>query len=289
MLIKLAAKPYPSWKAVVDLGNGAQSEIIPKVLEKLNLKVIAINNTPIPEKFMARDTEAGETFGELANLITTNKADFGIVFDADGDRVVFIDKTGQFIPGDYTGALIAKDAPTRSVVTPINTSQVVEYLGKKVYRTRVGSPFVVQKMKDTGAGFGFEANGGGIFPEIMMSRDGGSTTIKILNLMKKTKKSLGQLVGELPKFYLYKTKVDCPWELNLRVLQVAKEKIKGVKIEELDGLKIWIDKLTWILFRASANAPEFRVFAEAKDERKAKELAEEGMNLVKSVIKGNTN
>lgn len=284
MLIKLATKPFPSWKVVVDLGNGAQSEIIPKVLKRLNLKVIVINNTPIPKKFMTRDTEAGETFKEVANLIRSKKADCGIVFDADGDRVVFVDEKGQFIPGDYTGALIAKDAPGSSVVTPINTSQVVEYIGKKVYRTCVGSPYVVEKMKEVGASFGFEANGGGISAEVMMSRDGGSTMIKILNLMKKAGKRLEQLVDELPKFYLYRTKVDCPWELDLKVLQAAKEKFKSKKIEELDGLKIWVDESTWILFRASANAPEFRVFAEAKSEKEARKLGEDGIKLVKEVI-----
>lgn len=284
MLIKLAVKPYPSWKVVVDPGNGAQSEIMPRILQKLNLNVIAINNEPTPEKFMARDTEAGETFEEVASLISKEKADLGIIFDADGDRAVFIDEKGQLVPGDYTGTLIAKHSNTPVVVTPINTSQVVEHLGKPVIRTKVGSPYVVEAMKKHRATFGFEASGGGISAEIMMSRDGGSLTIKLLNIMKKEKKTLRQLVDALPIFFIFKTKVDCPWELDQAVLKAAKEKFKGKKIEELDGLKIWIDKSTWILFRPSSNAPEFRVFAEAKTKKQAFKLGQDGIKFVKEII-----
>lgn len=285
MLINLANKPLPNWKVVVDPGNGAQSKIMPRVFNNLNLKVVAINNEPSPKNFMARDTEAGETFSGVTRLISKEKADLGIIFDADGDRVIFIDENGRFIPGDYSGALIAKHSDTPVVATPINTSQVVEHLDKPVIRTKVGSPYVVETMKKNKATFGFEANGGGISAEIMMSRDGGSSAIKILNIMKKEKKSLGQLVGTLPQFFIFRTKVNCPWELDAIILKEAKRKFKGVKVEELDGLKIWQDETSWILFRPSSNAPEFRVFAEARTQKRASQLGKDGIKFVKEMIR----
>jgi len=169
-------------------------------------------------------------------------------------------------------------------VTPINTSQVVNYIGKKVLRTKVGSPYVVEAMKRNNAAFGFEANGGGISAEIMMSRDGGSMIIKMFNLIKRNKKSLGQLVSELPKFYIYRAKVDCPRERNKEILERVKKVFQGTRTEEVDGLKIWIDQATWILFRPSQNAPEFRVFAESKNETQTRKLAEDGIKLVKEIL-----
>ncbi len=288
MLNGLADSPYPSWKLVIiDPGNGAQSDTIPQVLSGLGLPIKEINAS-IQGEFIARDTETEGVLADLQKLVIKEKADLGIAYDYDGDRVVFVDEKGNFIPGDYSGALIAKESPGEAIVTPINTSQVVEYIGKKVLRTKVGSPYVVEAMKKNKAPFGFEANGGGISSEIMMSRDGGSMTIKILNLMKKTGKSLGQLVSELPKFYIYRTKIDCPWEEDEKVLEKAKRVYKGIKTEEIDGLKIWLDNSTWILFRASQNAPEFRVFAEAKDEKEARKLVEDGIELVKEVIASGT-
>ena len=285
MLVNLADKPYPKWKLViVDPGNGAQSDTMPQVLSRLGLSIKEINAS-IQGKFIARDTETEGVLANLQKLVKKEKADMGIAYDYDGDRVIFIDEKGEFIPGDYTGALIAKFSDTPLTITPISTSQAVEYIDKPIIRTKIGSPYVVEAMKKHKASFGFEASGGGISAEIMMSRDGGSTTIKLLNILKKQNITLSSLVATLPRFYLYKVKVDCPQELNMVIIKEAKKKFKGIKVEEIDGLKIWVDESTWILFRPSSNAPEFRVFAEAKDKKKAKELAEEGMNFVKNIIK----
>ena len=285
MLAGLADEPYPDWKLViVDPGNGGQSDTMPQVLTRLGLKVSEINAS-IQGEFIARDTETEGVLANLQKLVKKEKADMGIAYDYDGDRVVFVDEKGEFIPGDYTGALIAKHGDTQQVITPINTSQVVEHLDKPVIRTRVGSPYVVEVMKKNKATFGFEANGGGISAEVMMSRDGGSTTIKVLNILKKHGGSLSSLIDTLPRFYLYRVKVDCPRKLNKVIMKEAKKEFKGIKVEEIDGLKIWLSNNSWILFRPSSNAPEFRVFAEAEKKEEAKKIAEKGMNLVKSKIK----
>lgn len=284
-LKKMAMVPYPSWKIVVDTGNGAQSVVIPNLLSQLGLQVKTLNDD-VSQPILTRDPEAQDTgeFQQFQEEVKRNKADFGLVYDSDGDRVTFFNDNGEFIPGDYIGTLLSREINTNFIVTPINTSQVVDYIGKPVIRTRVGSPYVVQTMKEKGATFGFEANGGGIFANIMYSRDGGSSTIQMLNLMVKTKRSLNELIKELPKFFSYRTKVDCPWRFDEKVLKEAKKRFKGIKTEEIDGLKIWMDKTSWILFRSSKNAPEFRVFAEAESQLRATKLGEDGIKLVKGVI-----
>jgi phosphomannomutase/phosphoglucomutase len=285
MLLNLVKSPYPKWKVVIDAGNGCQLKVMPELFKRLGLKVKIINGSLQPEKFIARDTETEEAAKELQEKVKKERADFGIAFDGDGDRVVFVDEKGRFIPGDYIGTLIAKYSPTATVIIPTNTSQVVETIGKKVVRTKVGSPYVVEAMKKYKATFGFEANGGGISAEIMMSRDAGSVTIKILNLLAQSKKTLGELINTLPQFFLYRTKVNCPQELNSIILKEAKKKFKGVKTEEIDGLKLWTTNSSWILFRPSSNAPEFRVFAEAKTKEEAKKLGQAGIGFVKSLVK----
>lgn len=286
MLLGVAKTPYPSWKAVVDPGNGAQSVVMPEVFSELGINTVVINSDPKPEKFLARDTENEGELKSLQRQVLSQKADFGVAWDADGDRCVFVDEKGSFIPGDYTGTLIAKQASGDVVVTPINTSSVVDQIEKKVMRTKVGSPYVVAKMKETNASFGFEANGGGIFKG-MLSRDGGRTAVEVLNLLKASGKSLSELVGQLPKFYLFRTKVEYKWELKEKIIQQAKKTFKGKKVEELDGLKIWLDESAWILFRSSANAPEFRVFTQAKTRKQAVELGKKGIKFVKRIIAEN--
>lgn len=269
-------------KIVIDAGNGTQSEVMPYVLRRIGFEVVEIN-TNLQEGLISRDTEVEGDFKTLQKEVKKQKADLGIGYDSDGDRCIFVDDKGNFIPGDYTGALIAREIASDMVVTPINTSQVVEYVSKRVYRTKVGSPFVVAKMKETGAKFGFEANGGGIFSD-MKTRDGGRTTVEILNIISFSKKKLSELVSELPKFYILRDKIDYKWELKDRIIEAAEQSFAGIKKEKIDGLKIWIDKKTWILFRSSQNAPEFRVFVESESYKKSRDLLNEGLRLVRNLV-----
>ncbi|MDP3994529.1 MAG: hypothetical protein Q8P91_01705 [bacterium] len=284
MLLDLADKPYSSLRIVVDTGNGAQTAIMSHVLKDLGVDVVPTNNDYC-DQVLARDTEVEAHFESLKTKVLEEKADLGVGYDMDGDRVIFVDKNGKFIPGEYSSTILAKYEDTGKIVVTFNVSQIAEQIGKEVIRTKVGSPFVVEEMKRSGADFGFEANGGGIFGKIMFSRDGGSTTIKMLNLMKRENKSLDQLIAELPKFYVFKDKVDCPWEKDERINEAVKKKYQGMKIEELDGIKVWPGLTSWILFRSSQNAPEFRVFAEAKTQEEASKLGQDGIELVKEVIK----
>jgi len=284
MLLKLAETPYPKWKTVIDCNNGCQSKIIPGLLKKLGLETKTLNTSLKPKNFIAKDTETEEAVEKLQKEVKRTRADFGIAFDGDGDRVVFVDEKGRFITGDYSGTLISKYSNSIVIVTPINTSQVIDRIKKRVIRTKVGSPFVVETMRKSEATFGFEANGGGFSAEIMMSRDGGSSTIKILNLLKQSGKTLGELVNTLPRFFLYRTKVECPRELNRVIIKEAKKNFGGIKVEEIDGLKIWVNRTKWILFRPSNNAPEFRVFAEAENKKEAEKLGKNGIKFVKSLI-----
>ena len=133
------------------------------------------------------------------------------------------------------------------------------------------------------ANFGYEANGGGIFSE-MLSRDGGRVTVEILNIIAKKARKLSQIIEELPKYFLLREKIEYKWELKDKIIDKAKENFKGIKIEEIDGIKIWINDNTWILFRSSLNAPEFRVFVESADKKTANDLLDRGLKLVKDIV-----
>jgi len=285
MLVNLA-KADSQVKVVIDAGNGTQSKTVPEALENLGVKVVRIN-CDLNKTMLARDTETEDAFPELKNAVVREKANFGIGYDADGDRAIFVDENGFALNGEVSCSIIAKHSKELIIATPINTSSVVEHLGKKVIRTKVGASYVVEAMKQHGSKVGFESNGGYISGEIFYSRDGGSTTIKMLNLLIKTAKRLSELVAELPKYYTIKNKTDCPREINTLILTEVRKRYTKQKIEDLDGLKVWADSNSWVLFRPSGNAPEFRVFAEAKTDAKAKKLAKKGMALVKKVIEEN--
>ena len=288
MLFNLVQNDLPRWKVALDCANGAQSVVMPALLRRLGLNIVEVNCDP-QKPFIARDTDTDDKaeIELLKETVKNNSCDFGIAFDGDGDRVVFIDENGNFVQGEYTCSLIAKETDGENVVTTISSSQVVEKIGKNIVRTRVGSPYVIKKMKEVGASFGFEQNGGGISQEIMMTRDGGSLTMKILNLLFNFGGKFSKLIETLPKFYMKRSKIDYKWNLKDLILSEAKLKFKGINLDETDGLKIWIDDSTWMLFRSSANAPEFRVFAESTDEKKAEKLLSDGLAFVQEIVTKN--
>ena len=273
-----------SYKIVADPGNGVQTEVLRTVLPKLGHELIMINGD-LKKELLSRDTEADGSFKDLQDAVIKNKADLGMGFDTDGDRVIFIDHLGNFIPGDYSGTLIAKNHPSDTIVTPVNVSNVIESIGKKIIRTKVGSPFVVAAMKDNQAGFGFESNGGGVYKDVMLSRDAGNSVISILNILSSSKKTLSELVSELPKYYIRKQKFDCPTEKNSLILEKAKDFTSTKSVDTTDGLKLIIDDHNWVLFRPSSNAPEFRVFVEADSQQKADKLLSDALEYAKNLIK----
>lgn len=283
LLTNLAVSSNGKRKLVLDCQNGCQSEVMPEVLTRLGLEINKIN-ADVQGEFLGRDTETQNAVVDLQKAVLINKADLGIAYDFDGDRAVFVDEQGQFVPGDYSGTLIARETEGEKIVTTFSTSQVIDQIGKQIIRTKIGSPYVAQAIKENDAVFGFESNGGCFFPDLMLSRDGGSTTIKFLNIFLNQKLPMSAFVATLPKYYLYKDKVECPFEKAPFILEEAKKQIKGVRIEEIDGLKIWINENSWILFRSSKNAPEFRVFAESPSETDSQNLAQKGIELVKKLI-----
>src|SRR5262249_28307009 len=96
--------------------------------------------------------------------------------------------------------------------------------------------------------------------------------------------SLATLYDSLPKLYLSRQKVDCPFAKYPQVLAAVREKYAGKKTDELDGLKIFLDNSSWILFRGSGNSPEFKVFAESSNQHHATQLGNQGLDLVKKVL-----
>lgn len=284
LLRKLADLPYPNWKIVVDTANGTQTQIVRDLFPDLGLDFTCTDYCNIQSPhFVPRDTEVESHFAALEKQVVKSGADLGIGFDADGDRVIFVDETGHYVPGDFSCSLIAKHSGTRCVVTPVSTSSVVEHIGLPVYYTPVGSTHVAAMMKTRNCSFGFEANGGSISAELHYGRDGGTTLIKFLNLLKKLRQPLSQVLEDLPQFYMFRDKTDCPFAKYPAVYEAAKSRYPGSPIDTTDGVKIGLGEDTWLLFRGSGNAPEFRVMAQSPDSKKAQSLGHSGLALVRSI------
>lgn len=283
------------YHVVLDCGNGAGCFVTPKLLEKLGCKATYLfcepdgtfpghNSEPLPENLTV-----------LIKKVPEVKADFGVAQDGDADRAIFIDEKGTYIWGDKTLALGAKYATkgkNRTAVTPVTTSScfddvVLENNGRVIH-TAVGSPIVARVMIQEKAAFGGEENGGLIFPEMQYCRDSAMSIAKILEIMAKENKKLSELISEIPKYEVYKTKMPCPddkKEIVMKTLAQQTKKDKNVKqVDETDGVKLYLND-GWVLMRPSGTEPIFRVYAESKNKDRSEEIALTYKKLAENLIK----
>ncbi|CAD5243745.1 phosphoglucosamine mutase [Thermococcus camini] len=281
-------KPF----VVVDTSNGAGSLTLPYLLRELGCKVVSVNAHP-DGHFPARNPEPNEeNLKGFMKIVKALGADFGVAQDGDADRAVFIDENGRFIQGDKTFALVA-DAVLREnggglLVTTIATSNLLDDIAKRnnaeVMRTRVGDLIVARALLEHNGTIGGEENGGVIFPDFVLGRDGAMTTAKIVEIFAKSGKKFSELIDELPKYYQFKTKRKVEGDRKAIVEKVAGlAREKDYDVDTTDGTKILFPD-GWVLVRASGTEPIIRVFSEAKGEEKAKDYLELGLGLLERAI-----
>ncbi len=275
------------YRVVVDCGNGAACFTTPEILRKLGCDVYSINCHP-DGRFPARNPEpVEEALDLLKKAVVDFKADLGVAHDGDADRAVFVDENGNFVSEDVVLAMMAKYYVEKHgggiVVTPISSSKCVEdavkQAGGEVIYTPVGSPVVAKVMIEKNAVFGGEGNGGLIFPEHLVARDGGMSVAKVLQLMDETRKKLSELTAEIPKYYMVKGKVPCRDKKKL--LEALKKEFP--EANHVDGARIDFED-GWLLIRPSGTEPIARIFAEGKTKERAEELYKMGNDVVKRIL-----
>jgi len=269
------------FRVVVDPGNGVGSLAAPRLLRELGCKVFTINAN-VDGTFPSRPSEPKpENLGDLAAVVKAVNADFGVAYDGDADRAIFVDENGTIHWGDKTFALIEKEFlkqnPGEVIVTPVSSSSLIKDIAKvyngEVVWTKVGSVDVSHKMKEINAKLGGEENGGVFYGPHQPVRDGAMTTALILDILAKTGRKLSELLNELPTYFIEKDKVECPDNLKEKVLKVLYEELEkeNLKFDTIDGAKIWFEDSS-ILVRPSGTEPIFRLYAEAKSRDRTLEL-----------------
>ncbi len=277
---KITEKQY---HVVLDTANSVGSLSAPYLLAELDCKVTTINAN-IDGTFPGRLPEpVPENLGELARIVKAIGADLGVAYDGDADRSIFVDEKGEIHWGDKTFALVEKhflqENPGEKVVTPVSSSTLIKdiadtYNGKIIW-TKVGSVTVSQTMKKTHAKLGGEENGGIFYGPHQPVRDGTMATALIINIMTKTGRKLSKLIAELPQYFIRKAKVDCPNNLKDKVLKRLPKHTANADVSTIDGVKIWFADKSSILMRPSGTEPIYRLYAEAKEEKRAAQLIRE--------------
>lgn len=229
-----------------------------------------------------------ETLKTLQEKVVSEKADIGVAYDGDADRVGFVDEKGEIIPMDYPIALLAKELlkkqPGGLVLVDIRSSNAVkesiEEAGGKVNYCRIGHSLIKRQMRKESAIFGGELSGHYFFEENSKAEMTTLAAITLMNLMNETGQKMSKLIKGL-KRYFHSGEINSDVEDKAGVMNKLKEIYKDGKLDELDGVRIDF-KDWWFNVRPSNTEPKLRLNLEAK----TKELMEEKRDEVLKIIRG---
>jgi phosphomannomutase len=283
---EIASKKF---SVAVDAVNGAGSEAIPRLLEKLGVKTVhKIHCTP-NGLFPHNPEPLPEHLTEICELVKEKKVDLGVVTDPDGDRLALVDDTGKLFGEEYTQAaafdfILSKNPG--ACATNLSSSRVCDDVARNYdqtcYRSAVGEINVVKVMQEQNAVIGGEGNGGVICPDLHYGRDALVGIAIVLQLLAEKEMSASEYRATLPDYYMSKNKIQLD-ELGKDaddVLEMVKEHFSSLNPNTVDGVKIDFSE-GWVHLRKSNTEPIIRIYSEGRSPEAAKAFAGKIFDLLK--------
>ncbi|PNR93743.1 phosphoglucosamine mutase [Petrotoga sp. HWH.PT.55.6.1] len=268
-------------KIAVDVANGAAGAIINDIFGELNLNYTVYQNAP--DGFNINENCGSTSHQTLSKIVKEEKYDFGILFDGDADRCLFIDRFGNLVDGDVLMAINALKLKAQErlknkivVSTIMSNLGLEEYLKKNeihLIRTDVGDKYVLEKMLQENATIGGEQSGHIIFLDRSTTGDGIITALETLETLKYFSKSLDNFLQEIPKYPQHLENVT------------VKDKVKIMKDSRIENLIRKYQSIEGfrIVVRPSGTEPKIRIMTEGSNEETIKTCITEFSQLIQSI------
>jgi phosphoglucosamine mutase len=251
-------------KMVLDCAHGATYHVAPKIFSELGAEVIAIGNEP--DGFNI-NLDVGSTNPKTIKEATLkHKADLGIAFDGDGDRVVMIDHLGNIIDGDQlllviTRALKQKNQLKGGVVGTLMTNMAIEKalydLGVEFIRTQVGDRYVLEALLEKGWLIGGENSGHILTLDQHSTGDAIIASLQVLKSLRLLNQSLHEATKDSPLYPQVLINVETHKKIDLAKNKLIQDAVKEVEVK--------LNSKGRVLLRPSGTEPKIRVMVEGED------------------------
>ncbi|MFB5763532.1 phosphoglucosamine mutase [Paenibacillus medicaginis] len=275
---------FKGLKVVLDCANGAAYELAPKLFAELGAEVIAIGAGP---DGLNINDHCGSTHPEkLKEEVLRQKADIGLAFDGDADRLIAIDENGAEVDGDFI-LCICGDAMNRAgklkdstivstVMSNIGFYKATEKLSLKTAKTAVGDRYVMEEMRRGGYNLGGEQSGHVIFLDYNTTGDGMLTAIQLVDTLVASGKKLSELKSLMKQY---------PQMLvNVRVQDKSNYPGNAAIAEAIQKVEQKLGDNGRVLVRPSGTESLIRVMAEGPDKAELERYVEEIAEVVKKEL-----
>lgn len=273
-------------KIVVDCAEGASYYTSVEALKELGANVVAIHTNPDGVNINAN---CGSThMEELQARVVAEKAQVGLAFDGDADRLLAVDENGKMVDGDQIMAIVGNhmrkqgklknDVIVATVMSNLGFFLMAEKNGIKAEQTKVGDRYVLERMKEIGASLGGEQSGHVIFLDENTTGDGLLSALHLLQVMVETGEKLSELA----------TIMDVMPQALVNAKVANHKKDHYMEYPEIaNAIKEITDKFAGegrVLIRPSGTEPMVRVMIEGKDQNQIQKEAEKLANLIQEIM-----
>lgn len=271
-------------KIVVDAGNGVAGKYAPELLRAIGCEVTELycnldGNFPNHEA----NPEELDNMLDLISLVRAKKADLGIGFDGDGDRVGIVDENGKHYSADYLLLLLARDVLERQkgakIVFDVKVSQVliddIKKHGGDPVMSKTGHSFIESKMKEIGAPLAGEVSGHLFFAEDYYGFDDAFLgAAKILEIASEHDKSFSHLFDDVPKTFMTpEFKAPCPDDKKFQIIKELTDYFtSNYDCITIDGVRVNFPGMAWGAVRASNTSPNLTLRFEAGSREQLDEI-----------------
>ncbi len=268
---------------IVDCAFGATGPIAPRVFRHLGARVVELNTETDGSRI---NVECGSThLATVRDAVLHHKADLGIAFDGDGDRVLLVSSRGQTIDGDHVIGIAALHRGNRGPLRPplvvgtilsnLGLEQLLRSNGIAMIRTPVGDRHVAQAMVAHGARIGGEPSGHVIFSDHAPTGDGILTAVQLLEIAHEAGESVEALALGVPLFPHCQRNVPCPSMAAAQAVPLEEAAARADARLAGRGRAI---------LRPSGTQPAVRVFVEAEDEALAEAVCREAAAMIEARV-----
>ena len=270
-------------RVALDCAHGATYNAAPKVFKELGATTITMGNEP--NGFNINDQCGSTHMTGLQELVLSEKADFGVALDGDGDRVLLVDENGEIVDGDELIYIIAQhrhasvegcNGVAGTQMSNLGLELALKEMGIPFARTKVGDRYVVEALNAKGWSLGGEASGHVLCGDLNTTGDGIVAALQVILAVSESGKTLSELKAGMSKFPQTMINVRLAKKVDISDNQVINEAVADAEAK-LDGRGR-------VLLRPSGTEPLIRVMVEGDDQVLVDQLVSDMAKIVQQQV-----